>query len=47
MTGALHSVIEAAQPPGLAAVRDTHRVRKAALLEALRAEGGSTRHVKG
>ena len=47
MTGALHSVLEAAPSPGLAAVRDSHRARKASLLEALRAEGGSTRHVKG
>src|SRR3954468_6836685 len=44
-----HSVIAAPQPQApsvVAEIRDTHKARKAALLEQLRGEGGSTRGIR-
>ncbi|NML48343.1 [protein-PII] uridylyltransferase [Ramlibacter sp. G-1-2-2] len=49
MTGSGHSVIEAAQPPvhsAIGDIRETHRARKAGLLQQLRDERGSTRGIK-
>ena len=44
MTG--HSVIEAVQPPGQLAIRDSYKAGKAQLLATLQSDGGSTRNIK-